>query len=403
MIELEAAVLAIRERLAPQTKVERLPLADCEGRITAETVRAPRAVPAFPRAAMDGYGVAASSIVGATAAQPVVLPVVGCLFAGDDPSALQIPPGTAVRVMTGAALPVGVDSVVPQEWTDYGQAQVKLFREIPRGKHYIGIGEDLQAQEAVLAASQYITSESLGVLASIGAATVAVKKKLRVAIIATGSELKVVGTPLAAAEIYNSSAYVLASYIRRSGGEVVWQSICGDDPKQFTQQLQQVALQADLILTTGGVSVGQKDFLPQTFASIGAESLFHFVAFKPGTPVMAAVWEGIPILCLSGNPLATLVDFHLFYWSLLAHFYQAPIFELKKEQQLLLAGEGKRSKLRRFISGYSANGQVTLVPKKPPVARFQQIHHSNCLVEQPPARQLTAGSMVTVYRWFQGR
>lgn len=402
MIELEAAVLKVKERLSPQTRIESIPLAESVGRITAEAITAPAPVPAFPRAAMDGYAVAAESTAGASVLQPAVLKVIGTLFAGDNPATLQPKLGEAVRVMTGAALPLSVDSVVPQEWTDYGESQVKIVREILQGKHYVAIGEDLQEKETIIEASQYLTSESLGVLASVGAAFVHVKKKLRVGIISTGSELTEVEKPLKTAQVYNSSAYVLASYIQRSGGEVVFQTICDDEPQQFAEQLRLAHNQVDLIITTGGVSVGQKDFLPAAITENGGEILFHFVAFKPGTPVMAAVWEEIPLLCLSGNPFAALVDFHLFYWPLLAHFYQTATFELKKEQQLLRSEEIKGSGLRRFISGYSENGHVTIEKNQAKVSRFQQILHSNCLVEQLPQQPLQDGNLVTVYHWFQG-
>lgn len=402
MIELEAAVSKLKERLRPQTQVENIPLADCVGRITGAAVTAAAPVPAFPRAAMDGYAVAAESTVGATEMQPAVLKVIGTLYAGDDPEGLCPLTGEAVRVMTGAALPPGTDSVVPQEWTDYGSNRVQITREITRGKHYVAVGEDLKAYETIMEVASYLSSESLGVLASIGCAEISVKKKLRVGIIATGSELAEVGTPLKTAQVYNSTAYVLASYIQRSGGEVVFQTICEDDPRQFAKLLQTVGKAADLIITTGGVSVGQKDFLPTAIIENKGEILFHFVAFKPGTPVMGAVWEGIPLLCLSGNPFAALVDFHLFYWPLAAHFYRAPIFELKKEQQQLRSEDLKSGSLRRFISGYCENGQVTIDKKPHRVSRFQQILHSNCLVEQPPQQSLQAGQQVTVYRWFQG-
>ncbi|MFC6171809.1 molybdopterin molybdotransferase MoeA [Loigolactobacillus jiayinensis] len=398
MIALEQAVALLTKQLPPQTQSELVPLSDAVGRITACTLKAPLAVPNFARSAMDGYAVYAVDTATASREQPVTLTVLGTIFAGDALN-FEAQVGTAVRIMTGAAVPVGYDAVVKQETTDYGQDQVKLYRPVKPGKNYVPVGEDVTHGQTIMAQDTYLNSDSIGILASLGFTTVPVWRRLRVGLIATGNELVRPGQPLAANQIYNSTTYSLAAYIERTGGQIVVQTICRDDSAALTALLTKYSEQVDLFITTGGVSVGEKDFIPATLAAAGGQELFHFVNLKPGTPLYAAVWQQRPLLALSGNPFAAMVNFHLFYWALLTRFQRNDHFQLKQQRVRLVAGEMPASTMRRFVRAERTDNGVIIAP----IGHFSAVLHNmvtnNCLVEQAPGQKLVAGDQVTIYVW----
>lgn len=399
MIEVEAAQALLRQALAKQTKTETLPLLNASGRVTAEAITAPVAVPSFPRSGMDGYAVYAADLVGASQATPVSLPVAGTLYAGDDPTGLTGKRQTAYRVMTGAAIPTGFDTVVKQELTDQGSQCVAFYTTPVAGSNYGAIGEDIQLGQAILPANFRLTSAALGILASLGIKEVSVLKKIRVGLIATGSELAPLGQSLLPGQIYNSTSYTVAAAITQFGGEVVFQTVCPDDPIAFQKIVQSYAGQVDLVITTGGVSVGEKDFIPQGLALLKAEELFHYVNLKPGTPVMAAKWQESVILSLSGNPFAAFVNFQLFYWDLVAHFYHCEAFALKEKWGTVVSGEMEAGRIRRFIRATYTDGRIQIAPRGHRSAIFHTTIATNCLVEQPVGEKIQPGSIVKVYLW----
>lgn len=401
MIELENAVAEMKNYLSPQKETEKIYLSDAFGRVTAEKIISPIAVPSFARSGMDGYGVYWQDTKNASKKQPAKLKVIGTIHAGDDATKYSPQRGEAVRVMTGAALPTNLTSVVKQEWTNYGNAIVEIYHEIPEGKNYMAIGEDIKAQQQLIQPSEYLSSDSLGVIASVGITTVQVKKALRVGIISTGNELVSLGQKLEIGQIYNSSAYTLASYIKQSGSQVIFQVTCGDDVYLLEKILKKYQGKVDLIITTGGVSVGEKDFLPDAIDQLNGRQLFHYVDMKPGTPMMGALWQGIPILCLSGNPFATMVNFHLFYWSLLAHFLSNSKYDLKKKQVTIQCGELPVNRIRRFYRAFYFEGKVLIEEKKHQSSIFHNTINTNCLVEQPKNSMLLNGEKATIYQWPQ--
>lgn len=399
MIELEDAIELAKHALSSQQETEHLPIEEAFGRVTGAAVFSPVAVPSFPRSGMDGYAIFAEDAQGASKEEPVTLTVVGTLFAGDDPERLSPSPGEAVRIMTGAGVPGAMDAVIKQEWTDLGDKTVQLFREVARGTNYSPIGEDIAAGQEIFPARHYLNSTSIGILASMGLETVEVLKPLRVGIISTGSELVFPGERLARGKIYNSNLYTLASFIRASQAELVFTAISSDDPAEFAHIYNVYADDIDLLITTGGVSVGEKDFMPQAIKEINGRELFHYVNMKPGTPMMASKEGERLILSLSGNPFASLVNFHLFYWETLAHFYQNPHFGLKREEGVIRAGEMKPGKLRRFVRANVKAGQVDITAKNHHSSVFHNLAESNCLIEQQAGQTLKAGDKVQLCYW----
>ena len=398
MIELEQAIALVTGALSPQIDSELVPLAQASGRVTACALKAPLAVPNFVRSAMDGYAVYATDVVRASPEQPRRLTVLGTIYAGDHMSYTPRM-GTAVRVMTGAAIPPGYDAVVKQELTDQGQAVVQIYQPIKAGKNLMPIGEDIISGQVVFEPYTYLNGDSVGILASLGYTTVPVLRRLRVGLIATGNELVTPGQPLAPNQIYNSTIYSLAAYIERNGGQVVLQTICQDNPTELMALLMQNKQKADLFITTGGISVGAKDFIPATLTANGGQPLFHFVNLRPGTPIFAANWQHKLILSLSGNPFAAMVNFHLFYWPLLVRFQRNEHFNLKKQTARLVAGKMPATSMRRFVRAKLTGTEVVIDKKGHYASVLHNMIDNNCLIEQIKGKSLQVGDQVTVYSW----
>lgn len=398
MIEVEAARIKINQFFAQQKAVEHVSILDAVGRVCAEDIFAKIAVPHFPRAGMDGYAVIAEETQGASLEKPICLNVSNSIFAGDSEPDRVNESGSAVRIMTGAPIPAPFDAVIKQEWTDYGQTEVKIYREIKAGRNYGVVGEDVRLEQKIFSKYQLINSRVVGILAAQGIEMIQVLAPMKVGILATGSELVSLGATLTSGKIYDSNLYTLASFIQSSGSQIIFKEHCSDDPKEIAEIIRERVADVDLLITTGGVSVGEKDYVPQVIESLGGETLFHFVNMKPGTPMMASSYQNKLLLNLSGNPFAAVVNLHLFYWSGLAHFLNCS--ELKLEQrQVQLLEELTPSNIRRFIRAYEENGMVSLNAKLHYSSVFHNTLETNCMIDQPAKKLLKKGDYVTVYYW----
>jgi molybdopterin molybdotransferase len=398
MLEVEAAVEKICQVLPQQKRTEVVALLDGLGRICAEDILARVAVPTFPRAGMDGYAVRACETQGASEEQPLILPVTETIYAGDSPKKGRAAKGSAVKIMTGAPIPAGFDAVIKQEWTDGGKTEVKIYRSVVKGANYGEIGEDIQFQQKIIHKHQRINSRMIGVLASQGLKEIRVFAPMKIGLLATGSELVALEEDLSEGKIYNSNLYTIAAFLKGSGSEVVFAKHCSDDVTALSQAIQAGISQVDLLITTGGVSVGAKDDVPATIQNLKGEQLFHFVNMKPGTPVMASLYQDRVILSLSGNPFAAVVNLHVFYWALLAHFMNCPELGLQ-QRQVRLAADLPLTKIRRFIRAFEADGKVSLVSACHRSSVFQNTLATNCLIDQPANSELKKDEQVNVYYW----
>ncbi len=309
--------------LGSATPVATRSLNDSIGLTLAEDVTARFPVPAFVNSAMDGFALRAADVAAATPAAPVTLRVVGDVPAGgytDD----QVVPGAAIRIMTGAPLPGGADAIVPVEDTDQPAgpaevpASVRVRAAVPPGRHVREAGEDVAIGEVVLRAGTVVNPAAIAAAAAIGYGSLAVHRRPRVAILATGSELVPPGHDLDRGKIPDSNSFMLAGLVAEAGGEVWAQRSVSDDVTQFTLAVKE-ALGADLIITSGGVSAGAFDVVKQ----FGGGLQFTKVAMQPGKPQgygKLATTDGrqVPVLALPGNPVSVFVSFHLFVKPLLA-------------------------------------------------------------------------------------
>jgi molybdopterin molybdotransferase len=305
----QAQILAAIRALPP---VE-LDLASAEGCVLAEDVTAAVALPSFDNSSMDGYAVLAADTSGASAHAPVSLAVTGEVAAGDT-RALDLAPGTAIRIMTGARLPAGADAVIPVELTDGGVDRVQVRREVAPGSSVRYAGGDARQGEVLLAKGTRLKPMHIAVAASAGRGRVLVRPRPRVVVLSTGDELTEPGTPLVPGRIWDSNSYMIAAAAREAGASAFRHAIVPDDPAGVLPLLEEQLSRADLLITTGGVSMGgEHDVVKAALSSLGTVT-FRKVAMQPGMPQGFGTVGGdrIPIFTLPGNPVSAYVSFQLF-------------------------------------------------------------------------------------------
>jgi molybdopterin molybdotransferase len=261
---------------------------------------------------MDGYAVRSADVAPASPATPVVLPVVGDIAAGSSGS-YSVQPGLCVRIMTGAPLPSGADAVVPVEWTDAGTAQVSITRAPSAGDNLRRAGEDVEAGATVLTHGTYLQAAQLGLIAAVGRGRVRARPKPRVVVISTGSELVELGETLKPGQIYDSNGYTLAAAAREAGAIAYRVGPVGDDPRELIATIEDQLIRADLVVTTGGVSVGAHDVVRDVIGRLG-DVRFSKVAMQPGQPQAFGTIgdDKVPFFGLPGNPVSALVSFEVF-------------------------------------------------------------------------------------------
>jgi molybdopterin molybdotransferase len=338
-----ADILATIRPLAPTE----LSLGDASGLVLAEDVAAASALPSFDNSAMDGYAVRVEDVAAASEKNPVTLPVVAEVAAGDT-GAYALPPGTAIRIMTGAMLPHGTEAIVPVEWTDGGQARVEIRATVGAGSSVRLAGEDAKAGEVLVKAGTRLRPMHIAVIAAGGHGTVLVRPRPRVVVLSTGSELADPGTPIIPGRIWDSNSFMIAAAAREAGCLAYRHAIVPDRPEQVLPAIEDQLARADLLITTGGVSMGgEHDVVKAALRQLGTIE-FRKVAMQPGLPqgfgtvalpaavaeegkarggllsrladrgevketsVRAGEHDRVPIFTLPGNPVSAFVSFQVF-------------------------------------------------------------------------------------------
>lgn len=397
-VELEEALDLLVNSAKKSRKTEKLDILSALGRVCAEEVTAKIPVPHFPKAAMDGYAVRSRDTKGASRENPVHFHVSGEICAGD---AISLPAEsfTAVRVMTGGIVPEGYDCVIRQEDTDYGQKEAEIYVEAKPWQNYCPIGEDIEAGRHILFPGTRLGAGHIGVLASLGIREIQVFKALRAGIISTGSELVPLDLPIGKVGVYPSSAYTIAARLKAKGIEVPFMEICADDSKSFSDMLDEKISQADVIITTGALSVGKKDFLPEALEEMGAERIFQRVNMRPGTPVMASIYKEKTILSLSGYPFAAMVNFQLFFWPVAAKMTGDDSLSWKKTEKIVAEGSIKASKKRRFLQAFADRAGVHIYDRNQRSSVLSEMLYSNCMVDQKQGIAISPGDAVDIIYW----
>ncbi len=308
MISVQEAIQQILEKIHPLGK-ERLSLLQCLGRVVGEDITARRNIPPWDNSAMDGYAVRWQDIEGASKGKPVLLNVLGDLPAGRI-FRNRVARGQAVRIMTGAPLPEGVDTVVQVEDTEKEGDQVKILSSPEKGKNIRRSGEDVMAGEKVLTEGTVLQPAHIGMLASLQRSLISVYQRPRVAILSTGDELLEIDDPWEEGKIINSNSYSLAAQVAECGAQPLQLGIAKDLPEDLSAKIQN-GLMADILLTSGGVSVGDYDLVKGMLGKLGRIN-FWKVAMRPGQPLAFGMISGKPLFGLPGNPVSSMVSFEQF-------------------------------------------------------------------------------------------
>lgn len=284
------------------TPVERVALLDALDRTLAEDMSAPWDMPRWDNSAMDGYAVRAGDC-----REPVTLRISGYIPAGVIATS-AVEPGCAIKIMTGAPIPPGADAVVPFEETEEGPDSVKIIAPVKERQHIRFTGEDIRSGERVLAAGTTVTPSGINMLATLGAALVPVHQKVRVAVVSTGDELVELGAQVGPGQIINSNALSLAAAVRQAGGEPTIIGIAKDNHESHMQLLSQ-ALKSDMLITSAGVSAGDRDLVRDVLAELGVQQIFWKLDIKPGRPTAFAMKGETPVFSLPGNPVSAMITF----------------------------------------------------------------------------------------------
>ncbi len=365
-LSVDQARAAIAAALQPVTGDEVVGLRQALGRVLAEPVISPIDVPAHDNSAMDGYAFASTDLP--APGSEAVLRVVATLHAGDVPD-FQVPAGGCVRIMTGAVMPAGLDTVVPQELCraveQDGEVRVSLAAGVVQpGENRRHAGEDLARGKPAVPAGRLLRPAELGLIASLGIGEVSVRRRLRVALFSTGNELRDLGQPLDAGCIYDSNRHTLTGALQRLGAEVIDLGLVRDDPDALAATLQRAIAEADVVLTSGGVSVGDADHTRALLARLGRVD-FWKVAMRPGRPFAfgpLSAPDGQPrwLFALPGNPVASLVTFYAFVREALMQLAGAesqPLPTLRVRCETAIRKRPGRTEFQRGIVARAADGQ----------------------------------------------
>ncbi|HEY7719663.1 MAG TPA: gephyrin-like molybdotransferase Glp [Pedococcus sp.] len=311
MIPVEQHLARILETVRPVAPFD-VGIGDAQGCVLAADVVATGQLPGFTNSAMDGYAVHAADVAGASADAPVTLPVVNDIAAGNT-NALSLAEGQTMRIMTGAPLPQGADAVVPVEATDGGIVHVKVFAAARPGQSVREAGEDVRVGDVVLRAGTLVGPGQVGLLAAAGLARVKVVPRPRVVVLSTGDELVEPGRQPGFGQVVDSNSLMLAAAVRALGATPYRVGGVPDDARQLMETLESQLLRADVVITTGGVSMGAFDTVKQVLSRVGTMR-FDKVAMRPGMPQGFGVLgeQHVPVFTLPGNPVSALVSFHVF-------------------------------------------------------------------------------------------
>lgn len=285
------------------TETENVPLVEAGGRILAEKLQAPWDLPLWDTSAMDGFGLQAASSHCGT---PLVIK--GYLPAGATAEGVCVEPGSAIRIMTGAPIPSGCDAVVPLEEVEERDGQLLLQQSVTAGQHIRSQGSDIPVGMVAIPAGTPLRPQEINLLASYSRLMVPVYRRVRVAILSTGDELIEPGDELTPGMVINSNLFSLACSVREAGGEPVMLGIARDNRASHLQKLE-AGLKADILVTSAGVSAGDRDLVRDCLAELGVRQLFWKIAMKPGGPTAFGMYDTVPVFSLPGNPVSTMVTF----------------------------------------------------------------------------------------------
>jgi molybdopterin molybdotransferase len=387
----------IQAYLTPVAGIEKVNIRAALGRILAEDIISPINVPSHVNSAMDGYAVRFKDL---NADGETVLRMTGSALAGK-PYAGRVSDKQCVRIMTGGVLPEGTDTVVMQEHASADGPNIRFGGGHKLGQNIRQAGEDLAIGQAVLKTGKHIRPAELGLLASLGIAEIAVRRRLRVAFFSTGDELRSIGSPLEEGQIYDSNRYTIYGMLTRLGAEVLDMGVVKDDPASLERALSEAAAVADVVITSGGVSVGEADYIKELLSRLG-EVVFWKIAMKPGRPLAYGKIGQAHFFGLPGNPVSVMVTFYQFVREalliLMGRSQDIAMPVLRATCVSALKKAPGRTEFQRGILSQNKNGEWTVrVTGEQGSGILRSMSQANCFIILPESQgNVVPGTLVEV-------
>ena len=401
-IALEEA-LEILNKNTKALKSEVVSIKDSLKRVLYGDVKSKINNPPFNKSVFDGYAFKSEDSKGTSKENPIELKIVDEIFAGMWPE-IEIKHGEAIRIMTGAPIPMGADCVLKQEETERHGDLVKIFKEMKSYENISFMGEDIKIGETLIKKGKRLDYADLGIMASSGISEVLVYKKPRVSIISTGDEVCDINSTLKPGKIYDSNLYSLSARIEELGYNVLSMEHVGDNILKIGEAIEKAFEKSDIVFTTGGASVGEKDLMQKVSESIGFEKLFWKIKIKPGSAVVCSKNEEKILISLSGNPNAALTTFELLGKPVLKKLEgEEENINIKREKGVLMDSFNKKSPQRRFLRGnviYDEKGtKVYITQIKSGNGILSSLLNANCLIEIEKGNEgLNRGEVVNIIK-----
>lgn len=380
---------------------EEISLLEAYNRVLAEDVVASIDIPPFNRSTVDGYAVKAADTFGAEENQPAQLRICGSVSVGEQPK-IKVNPGEAAEIVTGAPIPEGADAVVMVEDTDSEGGLLRVYRAVTRDENVMKKGADIKKGETVLKAGQVLGASEIGVLAALGRSKAKVFKAPVVAVLSTGAEVTEPGKPLPAGKIYDINAYSLSAAVLENGGKPVYLGVIPDDKAALQAALKQALASADMVITSGGVSVGPRDLTPKTIDSLGEPSLLVCgIAVKPGKPTTIALIGEKPVFALPGHPASALLIFHLLVRPVIQRMAGRTALEHTKVKAVastrMFSAKGRRTFVMVKLKSDTLKGLVAVPVETGASGAITTLAKADGFVEIPENQQfIDSGEEVTV-------
>lgn len=401
-IALEEA-LEILNKNTKALKSEVVSIKDSLKRVLYGDVKSKINNPPFNKSVFDGYAFKSEDSKGTSKENPIELKIVDEILAGMWPDR-EIKSGEVIRIMTGAPIPVGADCVLKQEETERHGDLVKIFKEMKANENISFMGEDIKSGETLIKKGKRLDYADLGIMASSGISEVTVYKKPKVSIISTGDEVCDINSTLKPGKIYDSNLYSLSGRIEELGYHVLSMEHVGDNILKIGEAIEKAFEKSDIVFTTGGASVGEKDLMQKVSESIGFEKLFWKIKIKPGSAVVCSKREEKILISLSGNPNAALTTFELLGKSILKKLEgEEENINIKREKGVLMDSFNKKSPQRRFLRGnviYDEKGaKVYITQIKSGNGILSSLLNANCLIEIEKGNEgLNRGEVVNIIK-----
>ena len=395
-LEYEAALELLLAHTKRNANWQTVPLIEAFGRIAAKDIIARMEQPPFDRSPLDGYALLSGDTAGACKEQPVSLAVVGKIFAGDGAEHV-ISSGQAYKIMTGAKIPQGADCVIRQEDVALDGDCVLIPIALKRQENICLSGEDVPSGQVIISKGERVSSAHVGILAAQGVVGVQVLDKPVIGLLSTGSELVDLGSDLGRGCIFDSNSYMLLAELYSLGADVHRFSPQADDTCCLLKTVEELWEGCEAVITTGGVSVGEADLMPEVAKRLGGKLLFQSVNIRPGTPLLALERGGKLLLALSGNPFAAMATFALFAIPMVNKLSGLSFYDLARQKACITHDYINKGKARRFVRAAVQGGNVSVPDgNHSPGALFRMLG-CNCLIDIPAGvSMLNAGDMVDI-------